>query len=71
MIEIYLVFLVGPIERLEGKAGPSKWVKIWTQLRKGPTVGGGFANLDVPILVLERDDGGVGAKLALIVHGRQ
>ena len=71
VIKVYLVLGAVEVERLQGETCTYFRVKCGTKLGESPAVGCEIPNLDKSILVLEGNDGGVGAATALIVHGRQ
>ena len=70
VIKVYLVLGAVDVEGLQGKSCTHFRVKCGTKLVESPAAGCEVTNLDKSVLVLEGDDGGVGAAAALVVHGR-
>ena len=70
VVKIYLVLRAVEVEGLQGKSCPYFWVKCGIQLGQSPAPGCEVTNLDKSVLVLEGNNGGVGAAATLVVHGR-
>ena len=70
MLEVDLILQPIEVERLQCKSSPHFRVMCCTQLPQSPAVGLEFANLDKSVLILESDDGSIGTKVALVIHGR-
>ena len=69
MVQVDLVLQTLEIKGLQGKSHSGFRAEGWAQLRQRPAVRGEVANLDESILVLEGDDGRVGAAGTLVVQG--
>ena len=68
VVKIDLVLRAVAVEGLQGKSCTHFGVKCGTQLGKSPAAGCEVTDLDESVLVLEGNDGGVGAAAALVVH---
>lgn len=71
MVKVYLVLGAVEVEGLQGKSCTHFRVKCGTQLGEHPAPGCEITNFDKSVLVLEGNNGGVGAAAALVVHGCQ
>ena len=70
VVKVDLVGSAAAVERLQGKPRSHLGIKCGTQLGQSPAAGCEITNLDESVLVLEGNDGGVGAAATLVVHGR-
>lgn len=68
MVEVYLIFHLSAVEGMQCKSRTQYRIERCVELRKGPALKSVIADCDRAVLMLERNDGIIGAVPTLVIH---